>query len=81
MISDVAGWLEMPLLSEVPVSGLDLLAKDRIDLLLRWAGHSDVSPEDILDEFEPNWRKNYEGSAFEVFTAPDGLPAIRFREN
>ncbi|MDQ4142804.1 MAG: transcriptional regulator [Actinomycetota bacterium] len=78
-IEDVAAWLEMPLVPEAPVNGLDLLARDRIDLLFRWAAHADADPQAILDEFEPNWREAYK-SDYEVFTAPDGLPGIRFRE-
>lgn len=79
MIDDVASWLEIPLLSGAPLNGLDLLAASRIDLVLRWAAHSDADPRELLDEFDPSWRETYE-SEYEVFTAPDGLPAIRFRE-
>jgi hypothetical protein len=62
LIDDVAGWLEMPLVSGVPVTGLDLLAENRIDLLLRWAGHVEANPDDILDEFDPTWRESAEAN-------------------
>jgi transcriptional regulator with XRE-family HTH domain len=78
LIDDVATWLEMPLISGIPVTGLDLLAENRVDLLLRWAAHADANPEDILDGFDPTWRERYR-SQYEVFTAPDGLPGIRLR--
>jgi len=79
LIDDLAAWLEMPLVSGVPVTGLDLLAEDRIDLLLRWAAHAEANPEDLLEEFDPTLRDKYT-SEYEVFTAEDGLPGIRFRE-
>jgi transcriptional regulator with XRE-family HTH domain len=78
-IQDIASWLEMPIEPGVPITPLDLLGRGRIDLLLRWAGHSDARPEGVLDEIEPDWRDRYE-SRFEVFTAPDGQPGIRFRQ-
>lgn len=79
LIDDVAGWVEMPLVKDIPVTGLDLLVENRVDLVLRWAAHADADPEDILDEFDPDWRETYR-SEYEVYTAPDGIPGIRFRE-
>lgn len=79
MIPDAASWLEVPLLEDVPVSGLDLLAGNRRDLVLRRALHHDADPESILDEFEPEWRSTYR-SGFDVFQAEDGLPGIRPRD-
>lgn len=76
-ISDVASWLEIPICESAPVNGLDLLAGDRFDLALQLACDNGSDAERILDEFEPDWRERYT-SAFEVFTAPDGLPALRF---
>lgn len=74
-IEDVAGWLETPLHPEAPTTGLDLLAGDRLDLVLRLASDRWGNPAQVLDEFEPEWRDSY-GSAVKVFTAPDGLPGI-----
>lgn len=78
--SDPASWLELPMLEDVPVTGLDLYAANRIDLLFRRALHFDADPETILDEFDPSWRSTYRG-AFEVFEAEDGLPGIRLRDS
>lgn len=79
LIEDVAGWLETPLHSEAPVTGLDLLAGDRFDLVLRLACDYGENPEQVLDEFEPGWKDRYT-STFEVFTAPDSLPGVRIVE-
>lgn len=76
LIEDVAGWLETPLSSEAPITGLDLLAGDRSDLVLRLARDRGECPEKALDEFKPGWGECYV-SGFEVFTASDGLPGIR----
>lgn len=74
-IEDVAGWLETPLHADAPITGLDLLAEDRSDLVLRLACGRGENPEQVLDEFEPRWRDRY-ATSVEVFTAPDGLPGI-----
>ena len=79
LIEDVAGWLETPLHSDAPVTGLDLLAGGRFDLVMRLASDYGGNPEHVLDEFEPEWRDRYM-SAVEVFTAPDGLPGVRLVE-
>ena len=78
-IEDVAGWLETPLHPEAPTTGLDLLAGDRSDLVLRLARDRGESPEKVLDEFEPGWRECYV-SSIKVFTASDGLPGLHLVE-
>ena len=79
-IGDVAGWLETPLHSEAPVTGLDIMAKSRFDLILRLARDQGSDPEAVLDEFEPDWRDRY-ASAVEVFTGPDGVPGLRLADH
>ena len=79
LIEDVAGWLETPLHADAPLTGLDLLAGDRSDLVLRLACDREEHPEQVLEEFEPGWRDRYT-SAVEVFMAPDGLPGVRLVE-
>lgn len=76
MISDAAGWLETALSPESATSGIDLLIKQRCDLLLEYADGAD--PEDILDAFEPGWRDG-DANEIEVFVATDGMPALRPR--
>lgn len=75
-VENVAGWLETPIHADAPITGLDLLAGDRSDLVLRLACGRGENPEQILDEFEPGWRDRY-ATSVEAFTAPDGLPGIR----
>lgn len=77
MVQDFAAWLSMPLFpSGAPVTGIDLAAAGKFSLVVRYAevGH----PEQILDEFDPQWRQSY-ASNVEVFTAEDGLPGLRLR--
>ena len=78
-IDDVAGWLETPIHQRAPISGLDLIAKERFDLVLELASTRMQDPELILDRFEPEWREKY-SSPVEVFIAPDGLPGLRLTE-
>ena len=79
LIDDVAGWLEVPLHLDVPLTVLDLVVEDRFDLALQLASERDADPERVLDQFDPEWRERY-SSAVEVFTAPDGLLGVRFTE-
>ena len=79
LISDVAGWLETPVHPAAPVTGMDMVALGRFDLVMRLARDPGVDPEEALDEFEPDWRERY-SSPVEVFTAPDGLPGLRLAE-
>lgn len=79
-ISDVACWLEAPLDPQTPLTGLDLMAEGRFDLVLQLVRDRDPDPQAVLDEFEPNWRDRY-SSHVEVFTAPDGLPGLRLADH
>ena len=75
-IADVAGWLETPLCNEAPISGLDLVAAGRFDLVLSLAQDQLDGPKLVLDEFDPDWRARYL-SDVEVFTAADGMSGLR----
>ena len=79
-ITDVPSWLEVPLVEDVPITGIDLLAANRSDLILRRALHLGGDPAEIVDEVDPDWRTLY-GRDFEVFEADDGLLGIRPRES
>ena len=59
---------------------MDMIGRDRWDLVLRLASSHGEDPEAMLDEFEPGWRNRYESSV-EVFTGPDGLPGVRLVES
>lgn len=78
-ISDVASWLEAPLDPQTPLTGLDLMAGGRFDLVLQLVRDRDPDPQAVLDEFEPDWRDRY-SSPVEAFTGPDGLPGLRLAD-
>jgi len=75
LIAEVASWMEMPLVPEVPLSGLDLAAEGRFVDLFDLATTNE-SPESVLDRWRPNWRDEY-SSQVEVFEAPDGELGLR----
>jgi len=57
-IDGVAGRLEAPIDPAVPVTGMDLVANDRFDLVLWLLTNGGEGSESILDEFEPGWREH-----------------------
>jgi len=74
-VREIASWFEMPLVGEVPTTPIDLYVGERADLVFDYAsGHAD--PEQILTDFDPQWRERYR-SDFEVFRATDGELSIR----
>ena len=76
LIREVASWLETPLHPDAPITAMDMIVKDRWNLVLRLASGHEQDPELVLDEFEPGWRKRYE-SPVKVFAGHDGLPGVR----
>lgn len=77
LIDDPAGWLEMPVLEGYSLRHLDLLAQKGHQLLLDLAVKF-ITPGDLLKNINPNWETEMY-LEHEVFTAEDGLPAIRRR--
>lgn len=77
-IADVASWLEVPLDVTAPITGLDVLADGFGDLLLEYASDMAITPQSVLDRYEPDWRTKY-ASQFEVYVAEDGHNALRTR--
>lgn len=76
-VEEIASWFEMPLSPPVPVTPILLYAADRVDLVFDFAtGH--VDPEDLLSQFDPEWRERYR-SDFDVFEAGDGNRSIRMK--
>jgi len=70
LVSDVASWMEVPLVPDAPVTAIDLAVAGRLQEVVEIAaGHS--TGEDVLDRSQPGWRERYR-SDFEVFEAPDG---------
>lgn len=78
-VVDAASWLEMPVKEGVELSRLDLLAKNRFDLVLELISDDGDprSAEEVLEEFDPEWRSVLVDSAFETFMASDGVVSIR----
>lgn len=70
LVSDVASWMEMPLVADAPVTAIDLTVAGRLrEVVEIAAGHS--TGEEVLDRSQPGWRERYR-SDFEVFEALDG---------
>ncbi len=77
-IRDLASWFEMPIRVGTPITSIDLWADGHPELVFEQAsGH--VSPDDILDRWDPEWRERYR-SDYEVFEAGDGGLAIRVKD-
>jgi len=78
-VMDSASWLEMPVKEGVQLSRLDLLVKNRFDLVLELISDDGdpLSADEVLEEFEPNWRSVLVDSTFEAFLASDGVVSIR----
>lgn len=79
LITDPASWLERPLMVGTSISGLDLYAEGRMDLLFPLALHHDSDPKTTLDEFRPGWQERQD-SDLEVFVDDDGRPSLRERK-
>ena len=75
LVSDVASWMEVPLVPDAPVTAIDLAVAGRLQEVVEIAaGHS--TGEDVLDRSQPGWRARYR-SDYEVFEAPDGERGTR----
>jgi hypothetical protein len=77
---DVASWLDVPLMSDVPITPLDLWSFTNPVLFFEYALASDVRPEAILDEYDPDWRAKYRDDGFETFIGTDGRMGIRTKD-
>jgi hypothetical protein len=76
MIEDPAAWLEIPLAATRKTLA-DVFAAGRVALVLEYAGRWVASHEQVLDEFDPNWRAGEAAREFETFVAADGDLGIR----
>jgi transcriptional regulator with XRE-family HTH domain len=57
--AEPAGWLEVPVSIESTLTPLDLFADGRGDLVLLLASKAE-NPQDVLSDFDPDWRTKYE---------------------
>jgi hypothetical protein len=76
LVQDIASWFEMPLVADVPITPMDLYVSERPDLVFDFAGGHIADPEQVLTDFDPDWRERYR-SDFEVFQSDDGQRSIR----
>lgn len=76
-VRDPAQWITQPLVDGYTVTILDLyspeVASEFVEL-----GAGDATSVMLLDRIEPQWRETYK-SEYEVFSAEDGMPALRPR--
>lgn len=77
MVEEIASWFETPM-PESPVTPMDLYCADRVDLVFELAS-ANMESREILDEFDPDWRKRYD-SPFEVVDGEDGIASIQRKE-
>jgi hypothetical protein len=70
LVSDVASWMEVPIVPEAPVTPIDLAVAGRLQDVVDIAG-SHSTGEAVLNSWQPDWRERYR-SDYEVFLAPDG---------
>ncbi len=78
MVEEVASWFETPM-PETPITPMDLYCANRVDLVFELAS-ANMESREILDEFDPNWRKRYD-SPFEVVEGEDGTSSIQLKES
>jgi hypothetical protein len=76
IVQEIASWFETPLLAGVPITPIDLYVGERPDLVFEFATGHIADPEQVLTDFDPDWRERYR-SDFEVFRADDGQLSIR----
>lgn len=76
-IRDPASWLEIPVVQRYGLRNLDLYRLGRPELLFDLA-HLRISPEQAMDELDPEWRVHHRLDN-EVFEADDGQLSIRQR--
>jgi hypothetical protein len=75
---DVAGWLDVPILSDVPVTPQSLWTDGNPSLFFEYA-LGEMEPERALDHFDPDWRNRYREDGFETFVGDDGNLGIRVK--
>jgi hypothetical protein len=80
-IQDAASWLEMRISGDATITAVDLFSEGRADLLFELVGNR-ATPHQVLEGFDPNWRRNYAADErFEVVEGPDGEPVISQRRD
>lgn len=74
---DIADWFETPLLTNVPITPIDIFTSENVEILMNLIDEK-ISPEEALTQHTAKWPKLYR-SYYEVFTASDGDLSIRHK--
>jgi hypothetical protein len=58
-VADPARWLDTRVWPDVPIRRADLVASNRLDLISAYASGRIASGSELLDQFDPGWRREY----------------------
>jgi hypothetical protein len=75
---DLASWLDVPILTDAPITPLDLWAKGDPETFFEYS-LGDLKPEAALDALDPEWRGRYRDDGFVTFRGSDGKLSIGYR--
>lgn len=73
---DIASWLDIPILTDVPVTPRDLWTRGQPDGFFEYA-LGDRKAEAALNAYDPEWRQRYRNDGFESFVGEDGQLGVR----
>ena len=73
---DIASWIDVPILTDVPITPRNLWTDGDPNEFFEYA-LGDLKPEAALDAFDPEWRQRYRDDGFESFFGEDGQLGIR----
>ena len=76
---DIATWLDVPILSDVPITPQHLWSDSDHETFFEFA-LGDLKPEDALDALDPEWRRRYREDGFEFFVGSDGAVGVRMKD-
>ncbi len=76
---DIASWIDVPLLTDVPVTPRNLWTDGDPNTFFEYA-LGDLKPEAALDRFNSEWRQRYRDDGFDSFVGEDGLLSIRTKD-
>lgn len=77
---DVPSWLELPIISGVPITPMDIWQKLDPTVFFEFAMSGAESPHATLDAYDPNWRSKYLDDGFENVRGEDGRMSIEMTD-
>jgi DNA-binding transcriptional regulator YiaG len=75
---DIASWIDIPILTRIPVTPRDLWTNGDPSTFFEYA-LGDMKPEAALDVLDADWRLRYRDDGFETFVGADGNLSIRMK--